>query len=216
MLGACGTVMEGQAQDVRLVTPGATEARCSLDNGVRYQATTGDTVTIMRTPHDLVAECYASGNRYKKVVFERTLNGWSAGNVVTGVVPGLAYDHISGGLYDYPDTLSVDFTNVPQRGFDLPDYHNKDAPNPYTQPGEVYGAGTPRLETDNRERPRHELKKLDTTNRSSNPFAPVHPAPAGGGVTGAAPSAAPSASSVPTGSNAEELTRSANPSVFKK
>lgn len=214
LLGACGTLMEGQGQEIRLVTPGATEAECALDNGVRYVVTTGETVTIMRTSKDLVAECYASGNRYKKVVFERMLNGWAAGNVVTGVLPGLAYDHISGGLYGYPDTLSIDFTHVGPHGFDLPEYHNKDAPSPYSQPMELYGAREPATGKDNGASLPYELKKRDPASMSNNPFADINPAPAPViGVNAAPVSNAPS---IPTGSNAEELTRSANPSVFKK
>jgi hypothetical protein len=148
LAGACGTVMEGQTQEVTLYTPGASESKCTLDNGNRYTAVNGETVNVMRSNKDMIVECYAAGNRYKKVIVPSGLNKWAAGDVGTGVVPGVAIDHLYGGLYAYNSPIMVDFGNVPTHGFETPDYHNKDAPNPYNQPIESYAASTPKASGD--------------------------------------------------------------------
>ncbi len=222
MLGACGTIAEGQMQKVTLLTPGATEAECTLDNGVRYKVRTGETIEIMRTQHDLVADCFAIGNRHKQVIFERGINGWTAANVANAVVPGVAYDAASGGLYEYADTLTVDFIGVPTRGFELPDYHNKDAPNPYKQSIEEYSPSTPRIEEDSTYLKRGVEKR--GAGAGSNPFATN--GSMGGGTpdmmpmpTGSAPTAAPTAAApapILKGGSADELTRSMNPTVFNR
>lgn len=222
LLGACASIIDGPTQNVRLDTPGATEAECTLTNGVKYRAVTGETLRIMRSHRDLVVDCYATGDRHKQIIVPSTYNGWGAANVSNGVVPGGTYDHFSGGLYIYPEIITVDFVGIPTRGFETPEYMNKDAPNPYKQSIESYGASTPSIPSDS-EYLKRGLKKRDA-DMSTNPFATGGSvAPAGETVT-PLPSAA-STSSIPamtpskpnlSGGNAEELTRSANPAVFNK
>ncbi len=221
-LGACGTMMEGQAQKVTILTPGASESQCTLDNGVRYPAMNGQTVNVQRSPHSMVIECYGSGDRYQKKIVESTFNPWSAGNVITGVVPGVAYDHVTGGLYEYPDRIEIDFTGTPTRGFETPQYLNKDAPNPYAQAIESYGAAEPKLATDGTYLPRGIGRTTPTV--GGNPFEGLRPSPSGtvNAPTAITPSAAaPSTVYAPPRSNAgpmesvtEQLNRSMNPTVF--
>ena len=210
-LGACGTLVEGQTQRVKLVTPGAPESRCTLDNGVRYPLEAGQTAEIMRSHNDLVVDCYASGNRHKVVTVPSGYNNWSTANVLNGAVPGYGYDHFSGGLYEYPEVITIDFVGVPTRGFETPNYHNKDAPNPYTQAIENYGPTVPKTTNDSDYLSRGLQKR--TMDSSSNPFATSSdmnvPPPSPGAVVTPMPTPA-----APKGANADELTRSMNPSVF--
>ena len=223
LVTACGTLIEGQTQNVTLLTPGASEAECTLDNGVRYVVTTGETIEIMRSRSDLVVDCYGVGNRHKQIIVESGFNDWSAANVANGVVPGVGYDHLSGGLYGYPPVITVDFVGMPTPGFTTPDYHNRDAENPYTQKIEDYGPTTPRIENDSAYMKRG-VTKRDGGAANSNPFstfgsdasvsgnqpAGMMPMPSESKAGAAAP--AP----VLKGGNAESLTRSMNPTVFGK
>ncbi len=217
-LAGCSSIIDGATQTVRIDTPGATEAECHLTNGVKYRVVSGETARIQRTHRDLVIDCYASGNRHKQVIIPSALNEWGLANVSNAVVPGVTYDHYAGGLYAYPPVITIDFVGIPTRGFETPAYHNKDAPNPYKQSIESYGASVPKLPADAGYEP-PVLKKRDN-NLNSNPFstpAPeagssVTPMPAAGSDA-AVPAMTPTKPNI-SGSNAEELTRSANPSVF--
>lgn len=223
-LGACGTMAEGQTQDVTLHTPGASEARCILDNGLRYPIHTGETIQIMRSFHAIEVECYALGNRYKKVTVSAGPNPWSAANVANGVVPGTAYDAASMGLYTYPDIITVDFTGMPMQGYETPNYHNKDAPNPYDAPIEDMGPNTVRGPAGSNEYMKRGVEKRDML-LNNNPFthlggnassAPATSAPAATDVNAGVPAMTPSLPNAGalSGKTAEELTRSANPTVF--
>lgn len=200
-------------------TPGSYASRCILENGNRYKADSGVPITIMRSENDLVVDCYGSDNRHRKIVVESTLSDWSVGNVATGVVPGVAYDHVSKALYTYPDIITVDFIGVPGRGYELPQYHDKDMPNPYDTAIESYSPSIPKIPSDNANLKRGLEKRAPDID--SNPFldpsAPV--APVGGGsiapMTGEVSSGGTLAPQpVLRGSTADELTRSMNPSVF--
>jgi hypothetical protein len=223
LASGCASLVSGQTQDVTILTPGAEEAECTLDNGVRYAVTSGETIQVMRNESDIVVDCYASGNRHRKISIESDGNGWAIGNIVTGIVPGVTFDHFAKGLYEYPETITVDFIGVPTLGFELPTYHNKDAPNPYEQSIEDFGPSTPKRDVGETNRPTPVKKK---TRENTDPFGSM--APEGAGVSGSGDAITPlpgSASKGPTtytapsgtlsGSNAEELTRSMNPTVFR-
>lgn len=207
ILSACGTVIDGQTQTVRIDTPGAYEAECSVNNGVRYTAQNGETIKVQRSSKPLELDCYGSGNRRVLKTVESTFNPWSA-----AIPPGAVYDHFSGGLYEYPSIIAVDFVGVPTHGFELPAYHNKDAPNPYKQTIESYNASTARITEDSVYMKRG-VQKRDA-GADANPFAEPSSGvsqpdvPAGAGMTPLPP--------VPKGLNAEALTRSMNPTVFNK
>jgi hypothetical protein len=220
LIAACSTVVNGQTQTIRVETPGAQEAECTLDNGNKYKAYNGTTLTIMRSHKDLVVHCFAAGNREKTITVESGTNDWAIGNVATGIVPGLAYDHYSGAMFEYPSVITVDFIGVPTRGFELPEYHNRDAPNPYMQGIENYG-------------PAQAMKQGEEWNtapvierrtpENSNPFqgsSAQPPQAAASSVSTAMMAPVPAqpmpsqATPVMRGGTAEELTRSMNPSVF--
>lgn len=212
---ACGTMISGHSQQVTLRTPGAGEAKCTMDNGVNYVARTDETIVMTRSQKDLHVDCYASGNRHKQVVVEAGLNGWTAANVTNGLIPGVAFDHLGKGMYQYPDVITVDFTGMPNQGFDLPDYHNKDGLNPYDQAIESYNASSAKTPLDAQYSPTGITKRPPMLN--NNPFQPV--ATMGSGASSVSVSPLPATSGpqpiVPRGSTTEELNRSMNPHAFK-
>jgi len=227
-LAGCSTVVDGQTQEITILTPGTGEAECTLDNGLnKYKTHGGSTIRVMRSDRDMIVQCYAVGNREQTVVTASKVNPWTAGNVVTGIIPGVAYDHFSGAMYAYPSVITVDFSGMRANGFSLPAYHNKDAPNPYHKGTEFYGTrdfvqGAPD--------PLNPSPAIDRKIReNTNPFSgdstlpvftppPVNdsreiiPIPQPAGVT-VIP--APVLSVAPRGQTAEALTREMNPSVFQ-
>lgn len=209
-LAACGTIISSPTQEITLFTPGAWDAQCTLDNGTKYRMVTNETRRIQRTYKPLEIECYAPGNRYAAKTVGSGLNEWTYANVSNGIIPGVAYDAAASGLYEYPDRITVDFVGVPMRGFELPDYHNKDVPSPYDQSIEDYGASTARIPYDNSYMKRG-VEKRDMS-ADTNPFASKPTAPP---VTAMPPLSRPSVSAPGAkGSSAEELNRSMNPTVF--
>lgn len=215
-LSACGTIAGGQAQEVTLLTPGAYNARCTLDNGNRYVAYTGETIMVMRSGNDMVVDCYADGNRHRTMTIDVDVNGWTVANVANAGA-GVAYDQLSRGLYEYPETITVDFIGVPKRGFELPEYHNKDAPNPYEQSMEYYGPGKTRVPQDTMYLKRGVEKRTESV--GSNPFDFMEEESAAPEAPASKTSASAKSGTtqpVPKGKTADELTRSMNPAVFNK
>ncbi|PZO87954.1 MAG: hypothetical protein DI626_02820 [Micavibrio aeruginosavorus] len=230
LLAGCGTLIKGQTQDITFIATGVDEAECTIDNGVKYKIKNGETLSIMRSEHDMKVDCYGAGNRHKSFVIPRELNGWSAANVANGVVPGVTYDHFSNGLYEYPEKFTVDFSG-PAPGYGLPEYHDLSYPNPYDQKIEDYTPGTLRIENDSVYQKR-EINRTGMGMEGNNPFsrAPMGSPditsmpPASTGATGAqgghlsnpngAWSPAPITPQVPRGGNSESLTRAMNPTVF--
>ncbi len=213
LLTGCGGLVKGATQEVTVLTPGAWEAECMLDNGVKYKVATGETFTIMRSNNDIKVDCYAPGNRRKQMIVESGGNGWAVGDVFTGIVPGVTYDHLTGGLYRYPEVITVDFVGTPTIGHEMPQYHNKDTPNPYTQPIEGYAAGTPLTPADSSYLKRG-IERRDMS--SANPFSTGDGYETTDTVEISSSGTSIKKSAVPTGSDAESLTRSANPGVFDK
>ena len=126
-LGACASIADKQSHLVTVETPGATNARCILENeDMRYRAHSGETIEIMKSPHDLVVHCQAPGNREQTVHVKRTVNDWVFVNVANGFVPGASYDYFSRGAFDYPDVITVSFVSMPVKPYPLPEHYNDD------------------------------------------------------------------------------------------
>lgn len=211
-LSACATLISSPTQEITVNTPGASEAECTVDNSLKYPVRGGQTITIMRSENPLIIDCYASGDRHRRMRVSADGNEWAMLNVTNGVVPGLAYDHFGKGLYKYPDVVTIDFTGQPAKGFELPAYHNKDAPNPYDQAIEHMGPSQARLEADRHKTP-VVINKVDPADSAVDPsvFSQPHPSDP---ITTMPP--VQSHAPLLSGRTAEELTRSANPDVFDK
>jgi hypothetical protein len=130
LLSACSSVFNSQSQKITMRTPGATEARCMIENeDMRYVAYTDQTIEIMHSPNALTVSCQAAGNRDRTIIVPSIGSSAALGNVVTGIVPGMAYDHFSRSAYSYPDEFVVSFEGMPVRSYPLPKYHNADLLN---------------------------------------------------------------------------------------
>ncbi|MEM7618327.1 MAG: hypothetical protein AAF244_02975 [Pseudomonadota bacterium] len=149
-LSACATVISGQTQEVTMRTPGAKHALCRLNTGGNlYDIYTDQTIRVNRVPHNMIIHCMASGNRERTVSMEWSGNEWGFLNVANGVVPGVTYDIIAGGAFEYPNELVVDFRGMPATAYPLPEYHNKDISQ--FNHGEFMGATTVDMPADTRD-----------------------------------------------------------------
>jgi len=118
-----------ETQKVTIKTPGALEGKCYLENDeFKYVAYTDQTITITRTAKDLNVLCMAEGNREKSIVIKHDPS-----------VIGLQANKV-------PSVITVDFTNMAPRDYDLPNYHNPDI-GKYPLPVETENMG-PSVTTD--------------------------------------------------------------------
>jgi len=171
-LAACASVVSGQTQTVTMTTPGAEHAMCRLNTGGNlYDAYTGQTIRVRRSPQNMIINCVASGNREKTVSMEWSGNEWGFLNVSNGVVPGVTYDILSGAAFEYPNELVVDFRDVPVRAYDLPEYHDRDLSE--FNNGEYMGATTVGLPKDNR--PPSDMPLKENTFENFQPAQEVAP-----------------------------------------
>lgn len=127
LLVGCASLKDGQMQDVTILTPGAENAKCHIQNeDFKYVAYTDQTIEIMKSPHDFTVNCIAAGNREQTVLVKRDVNDWVVANVANGFVPGAAYDYFSGGAFTYPDKITVSFVGQPIKTYGLPEHYNTD------------------------------------------------------------------------------------------
>jgi hypothetical protein len=135
-LAACADITDGQIQDVTIETPGAQGAVCYM-----Y-------VDIPKSGQDLEVDCLAPGGRRQQVFVESKILNAVYGNVVTGVVPGTAWDFGSNAAFKYPGVITVDFTHAPIVPEALPAHNNPDIKQPEEYMLEEFRPETPRLNSD--------------------------------------------------------------------
>ena len=177
VLGACAYALDGNIQDLTVLTPGAEDAVCYVYvDDLRYEFFPPQTVNIYNSKEDLVIDCLAPGNRRKKVVIEPEINKKVAGNVATGVVPGATWDYTSGAMFKYPIVVEVDFTGMAVSPEPLPAQNNPDIKQPEEYDLEEFSPGSPRLNSD-RYAPTLEIRKRTRGNGSSVVSKPITTAP---------------------------------------
>jgi hypothetical protein len=166
LLSACSTVINNQTPHMTIKTPGATNARCLIENqDMKYMAFSDQKIEIMKSPHDLVVRCQAAGNRERTVHVKREIDDWVVANVANGFVPGAAYDYFSRGAFTYPETITVSFVGEPIKPYPLPAYMQKDVmPNAENSQIEYLGPSEVITE-DNRVQEAYDLKRI------GNPYA---------------------------------------------
>lgn len=130
-LSACASVLGESTQDVHFVTPGANDSVCYIDNGaVTYRAWPPQTLKLSKRSGDLEVRCLADGNREKTVIIEQNNSALTLANAMNGFVPGVFIDSQTGALYEYPNVVTVDFTDMAAQSMPLPNYHMHLMKNP--------------------------------------------------------------------------------------
>jgi hypothetical protein len=149
LLSSCAYMQEGSIQDITLVTPGAENAICYLVvDGLRHPVRPPQNLSISKSREDLIVDCFAPGNRHKKVVIKADISNKAYGNVSNGVLPGLGWDYFSDAIFKYPDRIEIDFTNTPFLPEPMPAQNKPDIRQPEEYPLEEFLANTPRMNSD--------------------------------------------------------------------
>ncbi|HPF78906.1 MAG TPA: hypothetical protein PLF01_06390 [Alphaproteobacteria bacterium] len=178
-LSACATIINHQSQKITMRTPGATNARCIIENeDMKYIAYTDDTIEIMKSPHDLVIRCQAPGNREQTVLLKREVNDWVFLNVANGFVPGAAYDYFSRGAFEYPDVFTVSFVGMPIQPYELPEHYNTDLKDNNSYNSIEYMGPTEKLTNKTHGEEPYVLKKKESMYGSSGDYGAESSAPA--------------------------------------
>lgn len=122
-LSGCASALESATQDVTFLTPGTHDSLCYVDNGeTKYRVWPPETRRIGKRPGPLTVKCFADGNREKTVVIDQESQPVALANAFNGFAPGLFVDYKTGALFIYPDTVTVDFTDMSPQSQALPNY----------------------------------------------------------------------------------------------
>ena len=167
-LSGCAYTFEQSFQDLTIETPGAENSLCYLYiDGLKFRAHPPQTISIPKSFKDMTVDCLAPGNRYKQVIVPSDLSAWIAGDLALGAVPPLvatgpsvpalvaagagpaiAWDVASGALFKYPNTILVDFYDVPTKEFAPPDHNSPEIKQSEEYELEEFLPETPRLNSD--------------------------------------------------------------------
>lgn len=171
LLSACAYTGETSVQSIHFETPGAEDALCFVYvDGLKYKVRPPQTINISNTKESLVIDCLAPGNRRREVTVEPELAKTYAANAV--FLPGALWDSLSGAMYKFPETIEIDFTNIPIQPEPLPAQNNPDIRQPETYKLEEFSPSQPRMNTD-RDAPAIEIRKRQRLNYNSNPPLPA-------------------------------------------
>ena len=148
LLSGCAYALDSQTQEIMFVTPGANDAVCfAYIDGLKYKVNPPESTIVSKSDESMKVDCRAPGNRQQMVVIEPGYSknaGWNVANA--GV--GLPWDYLSQSMYAYPDTIEIDFTNVPLLPESLPAQNNPDIKQPEEYPLEEFTPASPRLNSD--------------------------------------------------------------------
>jgi hypothetical protein len=148
MLSGCSTALNGATEDIRINIAGTGEALCDVtQTGRRYRVYAPSSFRAMRSPDNIHIHCHAPGNREQVIVLESSLSDNLAYNV-SNLGLGVGWDAMSGAMYNYPDTVTMDFTGIPARSYPQPDYQDVFDRNPELMQMEQFRPGNPALGSD--------------------------------------------------------------------
>lgn len=113
MLGGCASLVNQGQESISVTTRDADgaqveHAHCVLSStrGV-WTIDTPGSVTVDRGDQDLAIDCTRPGHFDGSVTAISRANTEMFGNVILGVIPGMAYDYNSGAGLSYPDSVTV-------------------------------------------------------------------------------------------------------------
>lgn len=174
LLSGCATYLDSPMQKIMVLTPGANNARCTLvADEANYVAYPPQAITVRRMQEPMRVTCMAPGNREKTMVIYSGINAATTNNAFNGGV-GLAVDQLSGALYQYPETVVVDFRNTRATAQALPNYHNVDTVSPFDQVNEDAG---PKMAQSPAEQGLVKVPRVPETEKGGRVFSKESPAP---------------------------------------
>lgn len=149
MMSACSTVLEKPYQNLKIELRGTGEALCDVNQeGRRYRAYAPSSIKIYKDSGPMKIKCEAPGNRALSVVIDPEMSAMTAANVANGIVPGVMWDYASGAAHKYPSRVIMDFSAMPPKPYDVPDYQKVFNKNPELYSMEEFRPGTSALQSD--------------------------------------------------------------------
>ncbi len=112
---ACSSVAQTSGtQTLNVVVQGSSAATCSFQNDtVHEQGHFPGSLTVARSHNDLQADCTGDGNRHVTFVVPASITKASpVSGVMNSMLPATSYDAATGGVYAYPDPVTVDFREI--------------------------------------------------------------------------------------------------------
>ena len=110
-LSGCSTVFNGSNQLVKFDTGDVSGASCNATGGsdfsVDEQFITPAEVRVPRSKKTLKVECSKAGYQTANQNVVGRIEGTTAGNLLIGGPLGVGVDALSGAIYKYPDTISL-------------------------------------------------------------------------------------------------------------
>lgn len=148
-LTSCSYTMDGTLQEITFETPGAENAVCYMKKDrIMHKILPPQSIVLNRSNEDMYVLCYAPGNRSQSTRVKAEVLDSTILNIGNGILPGIATDYITGAMFIYPDTVSIDFTGIHARPNGLPSYHASDVLPPMKKGLEEFRPMTPDMSYD--------------------------------------------------------------------
>jgi len=190
-LSGCAYIMDESNQSLTIETPGADYAHCDVYiDKLRYNFYPPETQTVIKSPNEMKVKCRAAGNRDKTIYVKALIEDSTFYSTVNGVLPGAAWDYASNAMFKYPETVYVDFTDIPVSDMDMPQHDHPDVRGIDDYQMEEFVPSAPAMNKDTYRPPGAELRRRDEYNDYDSPGDEFNDAPMGN-VSGESQTAAP-------------------------
>lgn len=113
VLIGCATFVEGSSQSIAIATPPTSGAQCELSNSRgNWRIISPGSVSIDKSKEPLQVRCTKPGWQDGIATIPAEFEGWTAGNVLTPALIGIAIDASTGAIHHYPQTYEVSMTQA--------------------------------------------------------------------------------------------------------
>ena len=149
-LTSCATLLEGSSQEVTFEAVGANNIMCNLKakgGELAYKVYPPQRIWMKRSRVNMIADCYAPGNRHKQFEIVTGVEPWTATNASNGGA-GVAYDAYTRAFFKYPDVVVIDMSDTIAKPELPPEYEDKDGLDPKSIGIEYMGPKTNALPDD--------------------------------------------------------------------
>ena len=109
-VSGCAFILSGPSQTIEIETPGADGAKCTLIDSVdaaRHLDSSPGQVTMPSGDGPFTISCGKQGFQTASASFDEHLNPNVFWNIVSGGVPGIYIDSLSGAAQKYPEKIVV-------------------------------------------------------------------------------------------------------------
>ncbi len=117
LLTGCASIVSGNQQKIKVLTPPAQNARCALENnkGKWYVDHTPNSIVVHRSNKDLFLTCEKPGYGKSSTKVQSKVKGLIFGNIIFGGIIGGVIDIASGSAFDYPNEIKVPMSPSAQK-----------------------------------------------------------------------------------------------------